>query len=141
MACLPTVLLLCRLVPAGRPRPGGAPGEPDAFHYDWAAQLARVSPNSRVAALGAMTEDDRLAVQVRPPNAKCRVLALNQCRVLALNQLVSGVGRPAAAVVFTLQRRRQQSRGRWRGGECTVLAGCCRLLSGPRSVFSARRLC
>ena len=49
---------------AGRPRPGSAPGEPARFHYDWAAQLARVSPNSRAAALGAMTEDDRLSVQV-----------------------------------------------------------------------------
>ena len=40
------------------------PGEPAPFHYDWAAQLARISPGSRSAALGAMTEDDRLAVQV-----------------------------------------------------------------------------
>ena len=59
----PPALLLP--LPAGRPRPAAGPGEPAPFHYDWAAQLARVSPNSRAAALGAMTEDDRLSVQVR----------------------------------------------------------------------------
>jgi hypothetical protein len=54
---------------AAGPRPAQqqqqqGPGEPAPFHYDWAAQLARISPGSRSAALGAMTEDDRLAVQV-----------------------------------------------------------------------------
>ncbi|KAL4421727.1 hypothetical protein ABPG77_002343 [Micractinium sp. CCAP 211/92] len=51
----------------GGPSSGGGPprrpGEPAPFHYDWAAQLSRVSPNSRSAALGAMAEEDRLAVQ------------------------------------------------------------------------------
>lgn len=50
------------LAPAGRP--GCAAGGPAPFHFDWAAQLARASPGSRAAALGAMAEDDRLAVQV-----------------------------------------------------------------------------
>jgi type II secretory pathway pseudopilin PulG len=44
--------------------PPAAPGDPEPFHRDWAAQLARISPPSRAAALGAMAEDDRLAVQV-----------------------------------------------------------------------------
>ncbi|EFN51523.1 hypothetical protein CHLNCDRAFT_59232 [Chlorella variabilis] len=47
---------------AGQERPF-SPGEPEPFHYDWATQLARISPGSRSAALGAMAEDDRLAVQ------------------------------------------------------------------------------
>ncbi|KAI3432590.1 hypothetical protein D9Q98_004138 [Chlorella vulgaris] len=46
---------------AGRPSQGV--GEPEPFHYDWAAQLARISPGSRSAAIEAMGEDDRLAVQ------------------------------------------------------------------------------
>ena len=57
-------LAMCVHLPcSGRPEHGL--GEPEAFHYDWAAQLARASPNSRSVALGAMAEDDRLAVQVR----------------------------------------------------------------------------
>jgi hypothetical protein len=50
--------------PAQQQQQQQGPGEPAPFHYDWAAQLARISPGSRSAALGAMTEDDRLAVQV-----------------------------------------------------------------------------
>lgn len=34
-----------------------------AYYYDWASQLSRMSPGSKVAALGAMDEDDRMAVQ------------------------------------------------------------------------------
>jgi hypothetical protein len=43
---------------------GSANAEPSPFFYDWAAQLSRISPGSRAAALGAMSEDDRLVVQV-----------------------------------------------------------------------------
>lgn len=44
--------------------PSSKTGGPASYHYDWAAQLARTSPGSRSTALGAMAEDDRLAVQV-----------------------------------------------------------------------------
>ena len=34
-----------------------------SFYYDWASQISRMSPGTRVAALGAMQEEDRLEVQ------------------------------------------------------------------------------
>ncbi|GAB4822669.1 hypothetical protein N2152v2_009715 [Parachlorella kessleri] len=35
----------------------------EPYYYDWAAQLAKLSPDNRAAALGAMAEEDRLVVQ------------------------------------------------------------------------------
>ncbi|KAL4532161.1 hypothetical protein Ndes2526B_g08874 [Nannochloris sp. 'desiccata'] len=34
-----------------------------SFYFDWASQIARMSPGTRAAAMGAMQEDDRLEVQ------------------------------------------------------------------------------
>lgn len=42
---------------------GELAAETPPFYYDWAAQLSRLSPNSRAAALGALEEEDRLVVQ------------------------------------------------------------------------------
>jgi hypothetical protein len=57
-------MLPAHLSPSPFPLAGRAPGEPAPYHYDWAGQLARISPGSRAAALEAMGEEDRLAVQV-----------------------------------------------------------------------------
>eukprot|EP00887_Chlorella_sp_A99_P002539 scaffold6.g2539.t1 len=42
---------------------GRPTAETPPYYFDWAAQLARLSPASQAAALGALAEEDRLAVQ------------------------------------------------------------------------------
>jgi len=43
---------------------GGASGGMQGFYYEWATQLARMSPDSRSAALCSLEEHDRMAVQL-----------------------------------------------------------------------------
>jgi hypothetical protein len=67
---------------------GGGMTTSHSFYFDWASQIARMSPGTRAAAMGAMQEDDRLEVQRIIDDAELGEVMLNSVK----NKSSSNIG-------------------------------------------------